>query len=213
MKTITGSWVALFGVTRNTILRWHTASGVARESQFPGRRKVPTMSQVVSSMQYIYSQRTLGSTMGGAKLASWPGRYLTSSHPSCTLLPASLTRHYFCNETRTGSNASLVRIDCCPLSAVVAAFTGCGFPGLFISRTAKTKAQRKAVPNTGFSIHSWRSAEMLSSSWGPGFLSFFFFFDKTFRSFVRNSLKASVTFLRLTEYFLWPEKSIMTELT
>jgi len=67
---------------------------VARGATFPGRRitmrgpnycggrrKVPTMSQVLSSIQYIYFRKTSGSNMGGAKLASCPGRHLTLLHP------------------------------------------------------------------------------------------------------------------------------------
>jgi len=37
-----------------------------------GHRKVPTMSQVISSMQYICFRKTSGANMGGAKLASCP---------------------------------------------------------------------------------------------------------------------------------------------
>jgi len=45
------------------------------------RRKVPTMSQVLSSIQYICFSNTSGSNMGGAKLASCPGPHLTSLRP------------------------------------------------------------------------------------------------------------------------------------
>jgi len=42
-------------------------------AQCPGRRKVPTVSQVLFSMQYIYSQKTLGSNMGAPNLFLAPG--------------------------------------------------------------------------------------------------------------------------------------------
>jgi len=46
-----------------------------------GRRKVPTMSQVLSSIQQIWFRKISGSNMGGTKLASCPGRHLTSLRP------------------------------------------------------------------------------------------------------------------------------------
>ena len=45
------------------------------------RRKVPTMSQVLSSMQYICFRKTLSSNMGSHKLASCPGRHPISLCP------------------------------------------------------------------------------------------------------------------------------------
>jgi len=38
-----------------------------------GRRKVPTISQALSLIQYIYSQKTLGSNMGAPNLFLDPG--------------------------------------------------------------------------------------------------------------------------------------------
>jgi len=49
-------------------------------AQFPGRRKVPTMSQVLSSIQYICFRKTLGSNMGTPNF-SGHGRNLTSLRP------------------------------------------------------------------------------------------------------------------------------------
>ena len=46
-----------------------------------GRHKVPTVSQILSSKQYICFRKTSGSNM--AKPASCPGRHLTSLHPCC----------------------------------------------------------------------------------------------------------------------------------
>ena len=43
-----------------------------------GRRKDPAMSQVLSSIQYIYSKKTLGFKHGGDKLVSCPGCHLPS---------------------------------------------------------------------------------------------------------------------------------------
>ena len=45
-----------------------------------GRRKVPTMSQIFSSIHYICFRNITGSNMG-AKPASCPGRHLTSLRP------------------------------------------------------------------------------------------------------------------------------------
>jgi len=45
------------------------------------RRKIQAMSQVLSSIQYINSQKTCGWNMGGAKVVSCPGRHLTSLRP------------------------------------------------------------------------------------------------------------------------------------
>jgi len=66
----------------------------ARGPQFPGRRitmgapnhcgvrrKVPAMSQVLSSIQHICFLKISNSNMGGAKLASCPGHHLTSLLP------------------------------------------------------------------------------------------------------------------------------------
>jgi len=41
-----------------------------------GRRKVPTMSQVLSPIQYIRIRKTSGSNTGGATLGSCPGNHL-----------------------------------------------------------------------------------------------------------------------------------------
>jgi len=46
-----------------------------------GRRKVPTMLQVLSSIRYIWSWKTWGLEHGGAKLISCPWRHLTSVCP------------------------------------------------------------------------------------------------------------------------------------
>ena len=46
-----------------------------------GRRKLPTMSQVLPSIQRICFWKTSGSTMGGIKLASCPGRHLNALRP------------------------------------------------------------------------------------------------------------------------------------
>jgi len=47
-----------------------------------GRRKVPTMSQVLSSMQYMcFGKKDLRFEHGGAKLASCPRCHLTSLRP------------------------------------------------------------------------------------------------------------------------------------
>jgi len=64
-------------------IRCRGATRGARGEQCPGCRitggshKVPTSSQVLSSIQYIYSQKNLG----GAKLICCPGRHLTSAYP------------------------------------------------------------------------------------------------------------------------------------
>jgi len=50
-----------------------------------GGRKAPTMSQVLSSVQCICFRKTSGSTVGGAKLAYWPSRHLTSLRPIVTI--------------------------------------------------------------------------------------------------------------------------------
>jgi len=82
------------------ITRVQDVTGGSRVAQFPGRRittgasndcggrrKAPTMSQVLSSIQYICFGRTSGSNMGGAKLASCPGRHLTTLRPcACAVL-------------------------------------------------------------------------------------------------------------------------------
>ena len=60
---------------RRGVTRW------ARGSQFAGCRKVPTMSQVLSSIQHIYFRKTSCSNTRAAKLASCPGRHLTSLRP------------------------------------------------------------------------------------------------------------------------------------
>ena len=46
------------------------------KAQCPGRRKVPTMSQVLSSAQYICSRNSLGSNMGAQNLFLAPGAIL-----------------------------------------------------------------------------------------------------------------------------------------
>ena len=57
-----------------------------------GRRKVPTMSQILSSIQCICFRKTSGSDMGGIRFASCPGRYLTSLRPGSVrcVLPSSI---------------------------------------------------------------------------------------------------------------------------
>jgi len=42
-------------------------------AEYPGRRKVPKMSQVFSSIQYIYSEKTLGTNMGAPNSFLSPG--------------------------------------------------------------------------------------------------------------------------------------------
>jgi len=64
---------------------WGVPRG-GKRTQCRGRRKVPTMSQVLSSIKYICSRKTSGSHMGRQ---TWrPGRHLTparcSSHASAT---------------------------------------------------------------------------------------------------------------------------------
>jgi len=52
------------------------------KAQCPGRRKVPTMSQVLSSAQHICSRNSLSRfEHGGAKFVSCPGCHLTSVRP------------------------------------------------------------------------------------------------------------------------------------
>ena len=55
-----------------------------------GALKVPTISQVLSSLQHIYSQKTLCSNLGAPKLVSSPGRPVRSLRP-CSL-PFVLTK-------------------------------------------------------------------------------------------------------------------------
>jgi len=65
--------------------RWITAGGYewlrGATNDCGGRRKVATMSQVLSSIQYICFQKDHRIEHGGAKLASCPGRHLTSLRP------------------------------------------------------------------------------------------------------------------------------------
>jgi len=93
-----GSWPSILRIKQtycidNEIFNCFVTRGVTRGSrgaQFPrrqmtmgppnhytGRRKVPTMSQVLSSIQRISSERPHVPTWG-AKVASCPGRHLTS---------------------------------------------------------------------------------------------------------------------------------------
>jgi len=76
----------------DTDQHWLHVGGVTRGgegTQFPGRRiaaggwrKVPTMSQVVSSIKYILLlPKDLRFEHGGTKLASCPGRHLASLRP------------------------------------------------------------------------------------------------------------------------------------
>jgi len=53
-------------------------------AKFPGRRrKVPTMSQVLFSIQYIRFRKTSGSNMGAPKFLPWaPSNLVTPLHTS-----------------------------------------------------------------------------------------------------------------------------------
>jgi len=78
---------------------WCTGRGVlsgAKVAQCPGRRKVPTMSQVLSWIQYICSRKTLGSNMGGAKLVSSPGLHARGTSNLGTPLCAGVAEELFC---------------------------------------------------------------------------------------------------------------------
>jgi len=68
---------------------------IARAPNYCGHaQKVPTISQVLPSIEYICFRKTSGgSNTGVAKLASCPGRHLTSLHP-CS------HNFYFTNCTR-----------------------------------------------------------------------------------------------------------------
>jgi len=73
-----------FPVERKGVKAIRGTQGRTEGTQFPGRRKVPTTSQVLSSIHYIYSQKTLGSNMGVPNLLLDPGAVWPRYAPVCT---------------------------------------------------------------------------------------------------------------------------------
>ena len=72
-----GPWGFLSGALyREVSHQWRNDRAVGHNglgAESPGRRKVPTMSYVFSSIHYIYSQKTSGSNMGAPNSFCAPG--------------------------------------------------------------------------------------------------------------------------------------------
>jgi len=67
------SYTIMLDVCRG-VTRWGQGGAIPRAPNHCGRRrKVPTMSQVLSSMQYICFRKTSGSNMGAPNLLLAPG--------------------------------------------------------------------------------------------------------------------------------------------